>query len=344
MRRISALALAFVVLGSPLAALEAKEGLVKIVVNEQSARLSLYQLVDIARGRYEALFFDQDPRTSFASLSVDGKVLRLGDAAEFRQSFSRTETGVRIEFRSASLVVSQDVDFAKSREAALADGVKLTWRVENVSQRDALVGLRVLVDTYLGERSGVHLRSDKAERISEERFSGAGYAEKWISSPGDKIDFMIDLDGSGGDRPESFLVGNWKRLSDESWSYQPPAGRNFTQLPYSVNDSAVAFYWQPANLARGASRSFRLTMGAFSAKGYASESAPTSAADALFNQTVLAAPQGDKTQAVSADLVAVRDLIGRIDRSLASGKAPSAEELAAWRTILDRLEERAKGY
>ena len=47
---------------------------------------------------------------------------------------------------------------------------------------------------------------------------------------------------------------------------------------------------------------------------------------------------------MAADLVSVRDLITRIDRALATGSALSDDELATWRKILDRLEERKKGY
>ena len=47
---------------------------------------------------------------------------------------------------------------------------------------------------------------------------------------------------------------------------------------------------------------------------------------------------------MSSDLVAVRDLLSRIDLAISSGKVPSPEELAAWQKILDRLEERKKGY
>ena len=63
----------------------------------------------------------------------------------------------------------------------------------------------------------------------------------------------------------------------------------------------------------------------------------------IFGATVLDGKPADARTALAADLVAVRDLITRIDRAIASGDA-KPDEIAAWKSILERLEERKKGY
>jgi len=340
-----ALALCLAIGLAPAAALEAKEGLVKIVVSETSARVSLYRLTDVAKGRYEALVFDQDPRTSFATLAVDGKYYRLGDSSEYRFTVSRTDTGVSVEFRSASCAVREDIDFAKSEGAALADGVRLRFTLENVSQKDSELGLRLLVDTWLAEKSGLHFRTDRRARVAAESEIGKADQDAWISTPGEKADLMIQLSGGAGEKADRVLLANWKRLNDEPWGFEANGARGFTLLPYSVNDSAAALYWNPATVKRGASRKASVVLGNFNEKGYPAVSAPADAAtEAIFAQTVLSAPGADRGASIAADLVAARDLISRIDRALASGVPPSAEEIAAWNRILDRLEERKKGY
>jgi len=336
--------LAFAVAPSLLAALEIKEALIKLVVNEQTSRVSLYSLIDIAKSRYEALLFDQDPRTTFATLSLDGKQYRLGDSAEFRSTVMRTETGARIEFRSASCVVSQDIEFINTEGAALSDGVKMSFTIENVSQKDEAIGLRLLLDTWLGEKSGKHFRTDVREHIGEESYFDSKSADTWISTPGEKSDLMIILASKRSERAEGALFANWKRLNDEPWFFTAAPGRNFTLLPYSVNDSAVALYWQPANLSRGATRKASLILCQFNPKGYSTTVSRDASTEALFSQTVLALPGADPKAALASDLVSVRDLISRIDRALSSGTAPGSDELQAWRKILDKLEERAKGY
>jgi hypothetical protein len=324
-------------------ALEVKEGLVRLVVDESTARISLYRLIDVAKGRYEALIFDQDPRTSFATLSVDGRLYKLGDSFDFRVSVARTDTGVRIEFRSSSFVVRQIVDFARSDGSALADGVRVTFALENISEREASLGLRYLVDTWLGEKSGLHFLTDKRPRIVTETSIAKTDPDSWVESPGEKAAFMIQFDGAGMDRPDRVLLSNWKRLSEASWGFDANPQRNFTLIPYSINDSAAALYWEPVSVARGGTRSLTFAMGSFNEKGYPADDGKTPT-EAIFAATVLGQAPPDAATSMAADLVAARDLISRIDRALADGGTISADELAAWKKILDRLEERKKGY
>jgi hypothetical protein len=326
----------------PLLALEAKEGLVKIIVDEVNARVSLYRLVDIAKNRYEPFLYDQDPRTTFATLSVDGKQAKLGDASDYRFTVKRTETGVNIEFRSSFCVVTEAIEFARSNGSALADGVRFGFVLENVSERDAALGLRLLVDTWLAEKSGLHFATNKSERINTETEITRSTGEVWIATQGEKARFMIQLSGSGIDSPDRVLLANWKRLADATWGLEPNSQRNFTLIPYSINDSAAALYWEPVAVPRGSVRRIAIAMGSFNENGYAIAQ-PRTATEELFEATVLGDAEADPAIALSTDLVAARDLITRIDFALATGNA-TPDEIAAWKKILDRLEERKKGY
>jgi hypothetical protein len=343
MKRISTAATFLLFLLAGLHALEAREGLVKVIVNESTARVSVYKLIDVAKGRYEPLIFDQDPRTSFITLSADGRQSKLGDAAEFRVSTTRTDTGVRIEFRSASFVVRQILDFAKSDGSALADGLRVGLEIENISEREASLGLRYLIDTWLGEKSGAHFATDKRPKLTEETAIPPSAEDSWAASPGEKASFMVQFSGPGFDRPDKVVLSNWKRLSDASWSFDVNPQRNFTLVPYSINDSAIALYWEPQAVPRGGSRKLSFAMGSLNEKGYPPSSAKT-ATDAIFASTVLGSGSPDAATSLGADLVAARDLISRIDRALGEGGTISDDELAAWKKILDRLEERKKGY
>ena len=343
-RRLSLMA-AIILVGAALSALEAREGLIKIVVDETSARFSLFRLVDVAKDRYEPLFFDLDPRTTSLTLSFDGRQYRLGDSSEFRQAIARTDTGISIEFRSALARVTEHLDFARSAGAAIADGIRLSIETENVSQKEAPLGLRLLVDTFLAEKSGVHFRLPGLEKLTNETLFEASSIPEWVATPGDKISFMIQFSGDGLVAPDRVHFANWKRLNEAPWILDASSARNFTLLPYSVNDSAVAIYWLPKNLAPGAKSSLTIAMGAFNDLGYPLAKAGDKGTDELFSKTVLSqSTSTDKKSLMETDLLAVRDLLTRIDLVLSSGSQPTADEIAAWRKILDLLEERKKGY
>jgi hypothetical protein len=345
MKRIFTAAAFLLLCAATMRALEAKEGLVKIVVNETTARISVYRLTDIAKARYEPLIFDQDPRTSFVTLSADGRQSKLGDAADFRVATARTDTGIRIEFRSSSCVVRQLLDFAKSEGASLADGLRVTFEIENISERDMSLGLRYLIDTWLGEKSGAHFALASKPRVAEETAITPSSEDAWVSSPGDKASFMVQFAGPGVDRPDKVILANWKRISDSSWDFDVNALRNFTLVPYSINDSAIALFWNPVSVARGGSRRIAFAMGSFNEKGYPTTSGAKTSTEQIFESTVLESSSAPNAlTSMSADLVAARDLISRIDRAIAAGGAISDDELTAWRKILDRLEERKKGY
>jgi len=325
-------------------ALELREGLVKIVVDESIARFSLYRLVDVAKDRYEPLYFDQDVRTSAVTLSFDGRQYKLGDSADFRQTFARIDGGLAITFQSAFAKVTESLLFARSAESSLADGLRVTITVENVSQRDASIGIRWLVDTSLAEKSGIHFRTPGKERLAAETlFEGTSF-EDWVSTPGEVANFMVQFVGQGLDRPDRVHFANWKRLNDAPWAIDASSARNFTLLPYSVNDSALAMYWQPRTVIRGGTLSLTTALGSFSEKGYPPATAD-SGTSALFSKTVLADKTGGDVQSlVAADLLSVRDLLSRIDLALSGTAAASPDEIASWKKILDLLEERKKGY
>ncbi len=345
MKRFLFILMALFLLLAGGAGLELKQGIVKLVIDETSARVSIYKLVDIAKGRYESLLFDQDPRTSYATLTFEGKQAKLGDSAEYRFSVKQIEGGARIEFRSASCVVTEDLLFVGSDSAALADGMLLKYKMENVSQRDAAIGIRLLLDTWLGEKSLQHFRTDKRPKVAEELALEARSTDAWISSPGDRADLMVVLGGNGLVRPEQVVFANWKRLNDEPWGMDAIPGRSFTLLPYSVNDSAIALYWQATMVAKGSSREISLVLGSFNEKGYPLKAAGTDdSTAALFAKSVLTAASLDSVQSMQSDLVIARDLVANIDQALASGKPLTAEQIAAWRKILETLEERKKGY
>lgn len=323
-------------------ALEMKSGIVKAVIDEGDARVSLYKLVDAAKGRYEPLIFDVDPRTSFLTLSFDGRLAKLGDSGDYRFTVRKTDSGAAIEFRSAFCVIVESIDFVVSNGSALADGFRFTFTLTNASQADAAIGLRFLVDTCLGEKASAHFLTDLQPRISAETGLSSTSGDSWIESMNEKAALMIVLRGAGYAPPDRVVFANWKRLNEEPWLLEPVTGRSFTLLPYSVNDSALALYWQPETVRKGESRRAEIILGVFNENGYPMAGAEAGSS-ALYAQTLSSSASSGPEDAMAQDLLVVRDLIARIDQAISSGKL-SPEEIAAWRQILDRLEARMKGY
>lgn len=266
-----ALFVAFIVM--PLSSMELNSGLVKLVVNDITGRVAFYRMAEVGRNRYEPLLFDQDSRTTFPTLSLDSRYYRLGESTEFRFSLSRITDGVIIYFKSASCVVRQRIELVKSAGAASADTFRMSFDIENHGSQDIRVGFRMLLDTWLGEESGQHFSTGTQSKVTEETRILKENAEQAITSPGEYATLRIDLAGEGVTPPDEIVLANWKRLSDSDWSFEASGLRGFSFAPFSINDSAVALYWFPENLAKGAVRKISCNLVSLPGKAQASRSA-----------------------------------------------------------------------
>jgi hypothetical protein len=270
-------ALAVLLLGTVLLQawpLETSEGRLKLVLHRGMGRFSLY-LDGVA------LFVDQDPRTSGMALLLDDRVYRLGDSGEFKESAELTSGGGRFTWTSKRLTVTENLSFQGG------EAVAVSVTIRNDSDREVSVGLRLLLDTYLGEASFPHFRTDREREINSElTYTAADMPAWWMSrssrssrapeNPG----LLVPLRGEGVTPPDLLVLANWKRLSESPWLYETAAARSFSELPYSINDSAACLYYGPAPLPAGASRTCQLVLSGAKEPALASAAPPAAAPEA----------------------------------------------------------------
>jgi hypothetical protein len=104
-------------------------------------------------------------------------------------------------------------------------------------------------------------------------------------------------------------------------------GRNFNYLPYSINDSAVSYTFDPQPLARSASRDYVILLAMIDEDGFFHVEDATSDGP----------PAGDSRE---EDLITLRDLITRLDNHLAGRLSLSDEELEGIETAIAGLKAR----
>ena len=344
-RLCAALALAALV-AAAAGALEVKEGRMRLVVDERTGRFAVYYLADIAKNVYVPLLYDQETRTTYPTLYLDQKTYKLGESTEFRTTVSaRGASGIRVEYRSAFCVVRQDFSFIASLGSALADGLRITIEMENVSEKDLSMGLRYLLDTWLGEKSGTHFSVPGKGPVAAETSLSGGSMDASVVSPGDSGTSLQILLGGAATKPDRVLLANWKRLNDTAWSFEANASRAYTLLPYSINDSAAAIFFDPVVVRRGATLTVSIAMGKETSAGFPSTASAQTGDTRTATATALAStPTASTPLDIMTDYIAVRDLLKAINAMMAADQAPSEEELAAFESVLKRLEERKKGY
>lgn len=317
--------------------LQLQEGRMRLTLHEESGRFSLHYLANIQQDRYVPYLFQNDPRTSALSIFADNSVYRMGDAAAFSLTTERTERGARFLWRSSLLEVEQRFRIIRSTDSELANGIEITVTVQNVSERDLNVGVAYVLDTYLGEEEDSHfLTSDGSPVAGEARFSPSS-GTRYIVSPSyqrSDLGLMVMLSGNEVTAVDEAIAANWKRLSERPWSYEVNSRRDFNLLPYSINDSALALYYERKPLAQGAERSIITRMGNSSASTFAQITGERTA-----TSNILESSEAGEGDGVYADLVRVNDILSELNTLLENPSAASDERIDVLRRALESLTE-----
>lgn len=328
----------FVGLPGGLSGLELQRGKLKLVVNEKNGRYSLFGSEDQVNPTWVSLFTSDDPTTSKWKVQVGEKVHVLGDDPAFSTLVEASPTGATVVWTSKTLVVTMKLDFLLSASSTLADGLRLELSLVNVSEATAKVGVRWVLDTNLGEKKD-HFRTALGETIGAETKIEGIFPDWWLSTvAADDPTGLVVMLGRGATTPSRVVFANWRRLDDTPWDFSIKAGRDFNQLPYSFNDSAVAQYYDAKDLLAGATREIIAMIGLKSAQSF--EGSRVGSANPL--DDLLKKGQDPALNAIDQDLVSLQTLLGQIDAKIADPTRITAEDLKLLRAVLDQFETRRK--
>lgn len=334
-RTIALFAMASLIV-TALCALDVRDGLVRVRIDELNGRVTLYRLVAVKGTQYEPLVFDTDARTSSLVAAIDGRVLKLGDTQEYRIAARKIANGAEVEFASQVATVTQRIIFIRSSDSRIFNGFKIVYEVRNLSARDAKVRLRQIWDTIQGEKSAVHFSTDAVARVEEEMIIGRDGAPLYVASPGENASLMLLLKDI--DRPDRVVLANWKRLADATWSYDTLM-KGFSLPPYSVNDSALGLYWDDFIVKAGSSKSvacYFLTGGAgldftrqvakngYAIAGEAAVAPPTAPTPQILAPADVGA---EARQKLLLDIEALRKLLGSLDAAIQGADSVTEEQL-----------------
>jgi hypothetical protein len=347
MKRFFALFLVLLNFLSFLAAAEYDEGIIRLVLNESTGRFSLYTR---ANSQYEALFTDEDPRSSFISVNINDRFYKLGDTLSFRSRMGTDPVRPSFIFESPQTLITQEFSFIRIGNSVSANGVEMRITIENLSSQEVRAGFRFLLDTHLGEPGSLpHFYSEHRTINSETLITRGGNEKYWVSA-NNNLSFMGSINPFNGAPPDSVHLANWKRLNDVSWKLPFENGRNFNSPPYSIGDSAVCYYYEPRILAAGEKFTVSILLGVGNT-GFsqiqqtavaASNPAPAAPASVPVPEASASASNsapdrlGLSPIQIEWDLAVLHELLYQIDEHLIN-EAVTEAELAAIEQTLEQL-------
>ena len=271
-RRIIIINFLIITVLASLPASETKDGFIRLLLNERNGSFSFLYL-DSQTNNYAPLLSRHSSPTSYLTVNVNGRSYQLGKSGAFKIKVDKTNGDPAIIYESSFLLIKQVITPVKTSGSPNANGIKITVNIENKDGKDATVGLRLLLDTYLGEgRRRIPFVTDNQEIITEtivKKDSGENY---WISRRDDLslMGSIINPFNEDSKQPDYLHFANWKKLNDVPWNAQYRPGRSFNSIPYSIGDSAVCYYYEPDMLAGGASFKYTVYLTTEDTQWYAS--------------------------------------------------------------------------
>lgn len=228
-----------------------KDTFIRLVLDDATGNFSLYYLVDASKMQYEPLFNDKDPSASFSAVSVNGKIHRLGESRFFQTRIEYQDENPAVIHESSSLLITMVYFPVRTVSSSSANGVRIAISIKNKTNEELTVGLRLLIDTHLGEGRGNTPFNTDTLTISKEKLVDSSSGENFWVSRGQSLSLMGSITSPGSSsfkRPDFVHFANWKKLNDVSWKAPYYEGRSFNYTNYSVGDSAVCYYYEPDKL------------------------------------------------------------------------------------------------
>lgn len=315
--------------------LDLESGGIRLEIDEKTGSFTLVSFAEDHQNPLPLLYFD-DPRTTSFSLAVNNRIYDLMSSSEFMRNAISEPGRIGSIWTSRQLEIRQEFRIIRSASSDIKNGIVMQVQIRNTSGQNLNVGLRCLLDTYLGENGSSHFITAENHSIDTETELSSPYPAYILSPLGESLNrgLMIMLRGPGLTPPDSVVFANWKRLNESGWSYTVSSSRSFSSPPYSINDSALALFFNPVPLLPGEDRSIILSMGAYAEGGYRPDSPDVSdtIADMLAGET----ETGDPAKEVAL----LRELIAEIDQLMESEREVPEEKIVLLRQLLAALKER----
>jgi hypothetical protein len=342
----------FFLLWVPLFGGEYTDGRIRLVLHPETGRFSLYYLVDPSRQSWGAMIMDQDPRTSVLTLSCNGKTYRLGESPEFTVREAGSPLAPALIFESSFAAVTQEFNFIATGNSDTTNGVWISFVIENKSRRRMHAGLRLLLDTKLGEAGAAHFSTD-IRSVEEEMVLDAATSDRfWVSGTPGEFALMGSVSASVNRIPDRIHIANWKRLNDSPWALEFVPGRRFNNPPYSIRDSALAYYYEPVRIDRGGNNSFSLLLASWDPQDFSSLHSLRVPREPVIREAeweegeeeggILLFPDMNPA-IIRSDYNALLDIIEQIDARLNSGAPISDDEITSIEQDLNRIRSRYGG-
>lgn len=260
---------------------------IQIVANNQSLDRGRFAIEttagnpDSLTDNNQSLIFGRPlPWTSYTTILVDnvpvifggvnkkiqkrsGQQYIFGDVLRQERLTDGIQTVVGI---TQNVQATQTLRFFRNPSTKVNDAVLIAYEVHNQSEIAKKIGIRIMLDTKLGDNDGAPLRIGHLAVESEKQVLKKDFFPYWqafdsLSSPNVVAQGVLDLPESGILPPDRVILANWGGLVDYPWEYPIQEGRSFIRAGETEKDTALALYWDPIVVAPKGKRTVKTLYG-----------------------------------------------------------------------------------
>ncbi|MBF9016071.1 MULTISPECIES: hypothetical protein [unclassified Oceanispirochaeta] len=317
-----------------ISALELKDNSSKVLFDEKDAVWSLYYNYD---GKMLPLFEDRDSRTSYMNIVIDNRTYRLQKNSFFNQHTESNNGYVVAHWSNNILHVTQTVKVDHQIK-----GFSVTVTVRNLSKNYLSVGLKNLVDTHNNSDGPDFTVNGNLPVNSEREWTAAEVPDYWATFPNSESGSQMTYTTLGDRKPDRIIFANWKRLNDSDWDFNLREGRDFSLLPYSINDSAAGIFYNAVSIPPGTEISiqYALTAGGpvLGKRSSASTAAVAGSSDTLDGKQIIL------NYALGYDLDLIDKIIDEINSLLKTADPVYNSQIEYYENELEKLKQKLSHY
>lgn len=212
------------------------------------------------------------PWTSFTTIRMDGKNYifggktrrRSGGTGEYgtvvsKPAWDSATQSITMTCRYGAVEVIQEISIVESTTTGYPDTTKIKYSIVNRDQVPHEIGLRVVIDTMLGENDGAPFRIGETAVQTDAVFDKERLPEFWqafdtLTDP--KVIAQGTLKGREATPPDLLYFTNWGSVADHHWEPPLVPDRDFTRAGEFELDSAAVYLWQPVPIPAAGSMTY----------------------------------------------------------------------------------------
>ena len=208
------------------------------------------------------LTYDENGGTNNTRLWVDGDTPLVGsdEGAMVCGMTQRGEGTLEAEWKYEDISVSQTIEYVAGESSRRMDTIRVGYLLKNSGTQEHEVGLRVMLDSLIGDNDGVpFVISGQEGALVRSRRSYEGEDVPDFVRALERADLVrpgviadLGLHPVEGERPDKVILTGWPG-GDADWTYTP-------RRSFDI-DTAIGLYYNPRPLRPGKERLIRLTYG-----------------------------------------------------------------------------------